>query len=42
MWHNDYITESDQQAASLWPLIGIVLTVWAVIGLIGYALWSTA
>lgn len=38
MWDHDYITEG--QRVSLWKKIGLALAVWAVIGIIAYALWS--
>jgi len=36
----DYINEIEQEAASLWPLIGIIAAIWAVIGLAAYAVWG--
>lgn len=40
MWGYDYITE--EQRVSLLEKIGLALAVWAVIGIIAYALWSAA
>lgn len=38
MWDYDYITE--ERRVTLWEKLGLALAVWAVIGIIAYALWS--
>ena len=41
MWHDDYITEIEQDAsASWWPLIWIIAAIWASIIWFAYAVWG--
>lgn len=43
MWHNDYITEIEQEAAESWrPLVAIIAAIWAAIYGCAWLVWGAA